>query len=656
MSAMRKILFLLLVANFYFISNLSAQNTKELFSLPELTYVYHHDWGIEALFFNEESQLCGKELLVYSHSGELLYVEIDGSKVFKGSDCDNLTLSFDFGLDVDDEIDVLDYASRPITLKVLERQTIRLLDGRDRVFLKLIDVNDNRTYEWIEGIGDTNSGLTNRNGISCVKDGQGSIYLEDEFEEELCEQNVCRFELPSFEIEGVDNTIQLTNATIYADSFHWNFGDGTTSTEVNPTHTYAERGCYIITLESENECGEFRSSVQNYSLCVDSLWTLKQEDFSDSNNFKNISFGSQTVGMAVPESSDKVVSTVDGGLTWQELVTFPTVQQNGHIFKVEMLDENSAIAIGLNEGNKAYITRDGGASWQEHIFQSTAIHREIAFRDEIIVLYFPNNLAISQDGGNTWIEKTIPSEIDLDGLQILESGRLVSTSANRLFNYSDDMGTTWSSVQLNESIPGPTFEIQFISESVGFIGANGSILKTIDGGQTWTETQLPTVSLITDIEFEDDLNGWAVGGHIWRTSDAGESWNIEFCQNKIVGNFAISDIEITDEGAIYTNINGRGVYEHTPEQDFQCNSTSTETLTQASLNIFPNPTSLNISVQTAVDSGTIQIYNSTGVELGTKKFDKPNFDLEVGDYPAGIYYLILNSAEGLSKTVKFVKI
>jgi PKD repeat protein len=38
-------------------------------------------------------------------------------------------------------------------------------------------------------------------------------------------------------------------------SWNWNFGDGTTSTEQNPVHTYAESGIYTITLEACNSLG-----------------------------------------------------------------------------------------------------------------------------------------------------------------------------------------------------------------------------------------------------------------------------------------------------------------------------------------------------------------------------------------------------------------
>lgn len=64
-----------------------------------------------------------------------------------------------------------------------------------------------------------------------------------------------------FEVSGEEGlTLEFNAQVMNADtitSWAWDFGDGTTSTEANPTHTYAEAGVYDITLVvTTNECGE----------------------------------------------------------------------------------------------------------------------------------------------------------------------------------------------------------------------------------------------------------------------------------------------------------------------------------------------------------------------------------------------------------------
>ena len=58
-----------------------------------------------------------------------------------------------------------------------------------------------------------------------------------------------------FESEMNGQLVSFTNTSLYGDSYLWNFGDGTTSTEENPTHLYPEAGLYEVSLEVTNECG-----------------------------------------------------------------------------------------------------------------------------------------------------------------------------------------------------------------------------------------------------------------------------------------------------------------------------------------------------------------------------------------------------------------
>lgn len=51
------------------------------------------------------------------------------------------------------------------------------------------------------------------------------------------------------------NTVQFLNTTSGNNSYLWNFGDNTTSTETSPTHTYAQDGIYRVKLVAVNECG-----------------------------------------------------------------------------------------------------------------------------------------------------------------------------------------------------------------------------------------------------------------------------------------------------------------------------------------------------------------------------------------------------------------
>ncbi len=52
-----------------------------------------------------------------------------------------------------------------------------------------------------------------------------------------------------------NNTLVFSNSSMYASSYLWDFGDGTTDTTANPTHVYAIDSTYTICLITTNACG-----------------------------------------------------------------------------------------------------------------------------------------------------------------------------------------------------------------------------------------------------------------------------------------------------------------------------------------------------------------------------------------------------------------
>ncbi len=50
------------------------------------------------------------------------------------------------------------------------------------------------------------------------------------------------------------NSVTFQNASLWATSYHWDFGDGSSSSQKNPTHQYAQPGQYQVTLMAKNWC------------------------------------------------------------------------------------------------------------------------------------------------------------------------------------------------------------------------------------------------------------------------------------------------------------------------------------------------------------------------------------------------------------------
>lgn len=77
-------------------------------------------------------------------------------------------------------------------------------------------------------------------------------------------------------------------------------------------------------------------------------------------------------------------------------------------------------------------------------------------------------------------------------------------------------------------VPVPTSNslsaVQFSTADTGFIAAGSSILRTLNGGSTWTSVAVPVE--VSALSFPTTQLGWASGDGVLRSVDGGESWNV----------------------------------------------------------------------------------------------------------------------------------
>lgn len=73
-------------------------------------------------------------------------------------------------------------------------------------------------------------------------------------------------------------------------------------------------------------------------------------------------------------------------------------------------------------------------------------------------------------------------------------------------------------------------DIQFLDVNNGWsVGGNGEILRTVDGGQTWSKVASGVTASLNSVRFADAKNGWIVGnyGALLRTTDGGATWALQ---------------------------------------------------------------------------------------------------------------------------------
>ncbi|MES2557964.1 MAG: PKD domain-containing protein [Bacteroidota bacterium] len=93
------------------------------------------------------------------------------------------------------------------------------------------------------------------------------------YSDTICQTvTVCGTLIADFSVTAVDLTLQTTEQSSgNPDSYFWDFGDGNTSTQQNPTHVYAAEGTYTVCLVVTNSCGESDTTCEQVIIDVNGI-------------------------------------------------------------------------------------------------------------------------------------------------------------------------------------------------------------------------------------------------------------------------------------------------------------------------------------------------------------------------------------------------
>lgn len=121
--------------------------------------------------------------------------------------------------------------------------------------------------------------------------------------------------------------------------WHWDFGDGATSTEQHPLHTYAQPGTYMVTLTVVDGEGQSDSATMHYTVLpganVDFTWTPEIPNEGQQTRFSDLS---------TPDEGDALlvrIWTTSDGTTSSSQTFFKTFGDNGdYTVTLSHLDSN----------------------------------------------------------------------------------------------------------------------------------------------------------------------------------------------------------------------------------------------------------------------------------------------------------------------------
>jgi photosystem II stability/assembly factor-like uncharacterized protein len=316
-------------------------------------------------------------------------------------------------------------------------------------------------------------------------------------------------------------------------------------------------------------------------------------DFKMRQTKKAVAFSDSLYGWAVGQQGI-VEHTTDGGTTWVLQVAAAPGQD---LVSVDFVDRLSGWAAG-GTGIIRH-TADGGKTWSAQSSGVTADLTGIAFTDALrgVAVGKVGTVLATTDGGANWVKRTVPRETgyrqpfgdDLRDLAWADAATVFAVGTRGTLIRSSDRGATWtdesdSGVTANFNgigaaggtrawmtaeggylyrftyTPPPTkwikrpsastaalYAVDFVDTSYGWaVGSGGTILKTVDGGASWTQVgkSVPGLSekLLSGVDFVDRKTGWVVGNKypassplaetgIYRTDDGGITWSKQIHPN-----------------------------------------------------------------------------------------------------------------------------
>lgn len=175
-----------------------------------------------------------------------------------------------------------------------------------------------------------------------------------------------------------------------------------------------------------------------------------------------------------------------------------------------------------------------------------------------------NTILYTTDGGSNWLTSTHPyNNGNIRIVQMINDSigyacGTVNSTDDGIFLKTSDGGASWFNLS---SLPEWVIDVHnlfFLNEDVGFITidssyvARGGLLKTTDGGLTWNKKLMFSSYMYLDkIVFGNSLTGFVSGDGagkiLMKTTDAGESWHL----NYTIGAELLYDLTSQDENNYY---------------------------------------------------------------------------------------------------------
>jgi uncharacterized protein (TIGR03437 family) len=240
-------------------------------------------------------------------------------------------------------------------------------------------------------------------------------------------------------------------------------------------------------------------------------------------------------------AADGIFSSADGGFTWTATAGagLPAPATNPLALTALAVDAQSPTTLYAATTQGPYVSTDGAATWQSISsglpgLNVAAIAAHPTQAGTVFVAVPPSPaLFRSTNFGQTWTQlptpaPSIPNSLILD-IAIGSNGTIVAASSNGPIIISADNGNTWTTGANQGATNKQALAISPANPGTVYLAVNTGVLKSSDGGQTFTS--------VLSVPAPEDLNQVAVDptnpstvyattyGSVYRSTNAGQTWS-----------------------------------------------------------------------------------------------------------------------------------
>jgi len=324
---------------------------------------------------------------------------------------------------------------------------------------------------------------------------------------------------------------------------------------------------------------------------------IEKDTGAETAYYEEVYFLNEQVGF-IYDLFGGLFKTTDGGENWTSIPS-PTITI------IKFIDDN--IGYGTRRGGVFAKTTNGGEDWEE-------LHSQLSFYyiydmhlvdAQTIILASYGGIYKSTDGGVTWVAKLNPEDEVLALSFVSDTKGYAMGKMSRIYK-TTDAGETWTNTNLlpdyyldfnfnkflaleNEhkglvaggfgriallDLQSNTYETasQYLSDEqfkqfndAAFVNdttivavGREVIAYSNTNGRTWTIHQ--ESHFLEEVHFIDENTGFAVGSGIFKTTDVGNSWELNFIPGNYLRSLHFADANtgyvVGLNGAIYKTTNG----------------------------------------------------------------------------------------------------